>query len=125
MRRLVSSSSCSSSTPSAYVLPEPDCPHRKVWRSNPPASSEWTTPGARVSSPIGSSARAGADDSSQARTSSAVAARMTASWNGSAGPSSRTPSPTAWRTTTLLDMDVSPDQLRSPISVWAWVSERI
>ena len=39
MRRSVSISSRSSITPSEYVLPEPDWPHRNVCRSKPPASS--------------------------------------------------------------------------------------
>ena len=31
----------SRSTPSEYVLPEPDWPHRNVWRPNPPHPARW------------------------------------------------------------------------------------
>ena len=51
MRRSVSSRSCSSTSPSEYVLPEPDWPQRNVWRSKPPASSAKGTPEASTSSP--------------------------------------------------------------------------
>ncbi|MEZ5121789.1 MAG: hypothetical protein R2736_09460 [Solirubrobacterales bacterium] len=37
-RRRVRSISCSSTAPSAYVLPDPDWPQKNVWRSKPRAS---------------------------------------------------------------------------------------
>ena len=45
IRRSVSSISCSSISPSEYVLPDPDCPHRNVWRPKPAASRANGTPG--------------------------------------------------------------------------------
>ena len=96
MRRLVSSSSRSSTRPSEYVLPEPDCPHRNVCRSKPRASIRAGTPAASISSPMSSAACFGALPACHCRTSSAVAARMGASWN--AVPwSSSTPVPRATR----------------------------
>ena len=58
IRSPVSISSRSRTTPSEYVLPDPDWPQRNVWRSKPPASSPHGTPGASASSPISSTARA-------------------------------------------------------------------
>ena len=47
----VSRSSCSRTTPSEYVLPDPDWPQKKVWRSNPPASSDAGTPRRAIDRP--------------------------------------------------------------------------
>ena len=56
-------------------LPEPDWPQRNVCRSKPPASRPSGTPGASISSPISSRARAGATRSRCAVTSSGRAGR--------------------------------------------------
>ncbi len=69
----------------------------KVCRLRPALSSTAGTPGASDSSPTVSVARCGRVPSNQVRTSSGVAGRMCASWNGSSA--SRTvPLPTASRT---------------------------
>ena len=103
MRRLVSCRICSSITPSEYVFPEPDCPHRNVWRSNPPASRANRTPGASRSSPTSSWARGGRARSSQAATSSGLAVRISPSWNGLAAPSRITPVPRTARIRTVVE----------------------
>lgn len=48
IRRSVVSMSRSRSTPSAYVLPDPLCPHRNVWRLNPAVRRLAVVPGLAV-----------------------------------------------------------------------------
>ena len=58
-----------------------------------PRRARHGTPGASASSPTAQRARAGRVRSSQAPTSSGLAGRTVASWNGAPSPSSTTPSP--------------------------------
>ena len=114
MRRSVSSSSCSSTTPSEYVLPEPDWPQRKVWRPKPPASSENGTPGGEQQladlepgSPRSGLLEVGADLLGGRRA-------HVASWNGEPSPLRTSPSPSAPRITTWARCATSPRLRRGP-----------
>ena len=92
-RSSVSASTCSRSSPSEYVFPEPDCPHMNVCRLNPPLSSAAGTPGAWNSSPIVSPARAGLVRPSTAPTSAPPRAGSARRGTGSRPGPGPTPRP--------------------------------